>query len=84
MKQEVYNISQTRSKENNNMALFVELTYPQRDEITVENLKEYRDGLSKDLKEYYIGTGKMRSIDTAHHAAIIAAIDLVLKEFTPT
>ena len=63
------------------MAIFVELTYNQRDLITVENLKEHRDGLLKDLKEHYID---MHSIDTAHHAATIAAIDLVLREFTPT
>ena len=66
------------------MAIFVELTYDQRDKITIENLKEHRNGLLKDLKEYYIGTGEMRSIDTAHNAATIAAIDLVLREFTPT
>lgn len=66
------------------MAIFVELTYDQRDKITIENLKEHRDGLLKDLKETIIGTGEMRSIDTAHNAAKIAAIDLVLREFTPT
>ena len=66
------------------MAIFVELTYDQRDKITIENLKEHRDGLLKDLKEHYIGAGEMRSIDVSHNAATIAAIDLVLREFIPT
>lgn len=60
----------------------VTIDYETADRITAATLAEYRDNLQSDINNHLEKGTWLHPEDLAHNTKVIAAIDVVLKDFT--
>ena len=66
---------------NKNMAQIL-IDWESWDRLTVDNLKEYRRLLKRQLREHKRGEGYLHPDDVENTPKLIKALDIIIKQYT--